>query len=437
MTGTISFGGVGSGMDTESIVTGLVSASSGSLNSLKSRATETDSAVSTLSSVSSLLSALQKSVGALADARDAASYSATSSSSAIAVSANGTAQPGAYSITVNKLAKEQRNYSTTFASSTTALAQSGTMNLKVGSGTAVDIAVNDTDTLEDIASKINASGARISASIFNDGTNYRLQVRGLDTGAANSVTFAGLDLGLPGNQVQAAQDSSVQIDGFTVKRPTNQIAGAIQGVTLALTQESPTTPVTVNVGSDNSGTQKKIQAVVDAYNAVVNKVHTAAGYGTQKAASATLSGDSALRSITQRLSDTLTSRITTGSQFTSLASLGLSSNRDGTLVLDSTKLTSALEKDAAGVTSVLAGANGGRGVMDIMSDLVKGMTAAGGTVALRSDSLTSRAKSLRDQAGREQDRLSRYGETLRKQFTAMDTTVAGNQSLLSYLTRLG
>jgi flagellar hook-associated protein 2 len=436
MTGTISFGGVGSGMDTESIVTGLVSASSGSLNSLKSRATETDSAVSTLSSVSSLLSTLQKSVGVLADARDAASYTATSSSSAIAVSANGTAQPGAYSITVNKLAKEQRNYSTTFASSTTALAQSGTMNLKVGSGTAVDIAVNDTDTLEDIAGKINASGARISASIFNDGTNYRLQVRGLDTGEANSVTFAGLNLGLPGNQVQAAQDASVQIDGFTVKRATNQIAGAIQGVTLALTQES-TTPVSINVGTDNSGTQKKIQAVVDAYNAVVNKVHTAAGYGTTKATNATLSGDSALRSITQRLSDTLTSRITTGSQFTSLASLGLSSNRDGTLALDSTKLTSALEKDAAGVTSVLAGANGGRGVMDIMSDLVKGMTAAGGTVALRQDSLTSRAKSLRDQAGREQDRLDRYAETLRKQFTAMDTTVATNQSLLSYLTRLG
>ena len=68
-------------MDTEGIVTGLVSASSGSLNTLKSRASDADSAVSTLSSVSGLLATLQKSVDALANARDVGSYSASSSSS--------------------------------------------------------------------------------------------------------------------------------------------------------------------------------------------------------------------------------------------------------------------------------------------------------------------------------------------------------------------
>ncbi len=436
MTGTITFGGIGSGMDTEGIVTGLVQASSGTLNTLKNRANDTDSAVSTLSSISSMLSTLQKAVGALADSRDAASYSATSSNSAVAVTANGTAQPGAYSITVSKLAKEQRNYSSAFASSTTALAQSGTLNLQVGSASGVDVAISDSDTLEDIAAKINASGARVSAAIFNDGSEYRLQVRGLDTGAANTISFSGLDLGLGAGQVQGAQDAELQIDGFTVKRSTNQIAGAIQGVTLALTQES-TSPINVTVASDPAATQKKLQAVVDAYNAVVNKVHASAGYGTMKAANSELSGDSALRSLTQRLSSTLLSRVSSGSQYDTLGSIGLSSNRDGTLTLDSSKLSAAITKDAAGVTAVLAGANGGDGVMDLMNTLVKDMTAANGTIALRQDSLSSRAKSLRDQANREQDRLDRYAESLRKQFTSMDSAVASNQALLSYLFSLG
>jgi len=76
-------------MDTEGIVTGLVSASSGSLNTLKSRASDADSAVSTLSSVSTLLATMQKSVDALANTRDVGAYTASSSSTAIAVSANG------------------------------------------------------------------------------------------------------------------------------------------------------------------------------------------------------------------------------------------------------------------------------------------------------------------------------------------------------------
>ena len=183
-------------MDTEGIVTGLVSASSGSLNTLKSRASDADSAVSTLSGISSLLATLQKSVDALANTRDVGAYTASSSSSAIAVSANGTALPGAYSIKVNALAKEQRNYSTTFSSMSTALGQTGTLSLQVGTGTAVNVDVTATDTLDGIAAKINASGQRISASIFNDGTNYRLQVRGLDTGEANTITFGGTGLSL-------------------------------------------------------------------------------------------------------------------------------------------------------------------------------------------------------------------------------------------------
>ena len=426
-------------MDTEGIVTGLVSASSGALNTLKSRASDADSAVSTLSSVSTLLATLQKSVDALANTRDVGAYTASSSSAAIAVSANGTALPGSYDVKVTALAKEQRNYSTTFSSMSDALGQTGTLSLQVGTGTAVNVDVTATDTLDGIAAKINASGQRISASIFNDGTNYRLQVRGLDTGEANTITFGGtgLSLGLnntAASKVQSAADASLTIDGFTVKRSTNQISGAIQGVTLALT-EVTASPVTVRVQNDPAGLQTKVQSVVDSFNAVINKIHQVAGYGTTKGTNAALQGDSALRSITERLQSALTTKVGTGA-YQTLSTIGLTSNRDGTLKLDSSKLSTALQNDAAGVATLLAGQGSGKGVMDVVSELTKGMTSSKGTVSLRSDSLSARAKSLRDAADRENTRLNRYADALRKQFTAMDTTVAGNNAQMSYINQM-
>lgn len=443
MAGTISFGGVGSGMDTEGIVSGLVGASSGTLSTLKNRATETNSAVSTLSNISSLLSTLQKSVSALADSSGVGGYAATSSGTQIAVSATGNAAPGAYDIEVTALAKEQRNYSTTFASSSTALNQSGSLTIQVGAATGVNVTVGTGDSLEAIAAKINASGARVSASIFNDGTNYRLQVRGLDTGAANAVTFTegAINLGLnntPASRVQTAQDASLKIDGFTVTRPTNQVVGAIQGVTLALTQTT-TAPVKVTVASDPAALQTKLQAVVDSYNAVMNKIHSSAGYGQIKATNSVLSGDSALRSITQRLGSAVLTNVSGNGKYSTLGSIGLSTTRDGLMSLDAGKLATALQTDTAGVTNLLAGSgtNSTSGVMDALSNLAKNVTGTGGTLTTRSEALTNRSKSLNDQANREQDRLDRYAEALRKQFTQMDGTVASNQALITYLQRIG
>jgi len=439
MAGTISFGGIGSGMDTEGIVTGLVSASSGTLNTLKTRATQQDSAVSNLSSISSLLSTLKKNVDALKDASGVGSYSATSSNTAVAVSANGSAQPGAYKIEVSQLAQEQRNYSKGFASSATALNEVGTLGIRVGSGTQFDIDIAATDTLDSIVTKINSAGGRFSASILNDGTNSRLSIRGLDTGEDNAITFnevgANFGLNAQGSKVQDAQDAKLKIDTIDVKRSTNQVVGAIQGVTLALTAQT-TGPVTVQVQSDPDGLQKKLQSVVDSYNALLTKVRGVAGYGSTKGSDVALQGDSSLRSLTQNLSDSMLKRIVGAGSFETAGSIGLALSKDGLLSVDSTKLNNALSKDANSVTNVLSGVKTGSGVMDLVSTLANNLTGSSGALAARKDSLTAKAKQLRDSANREQDRLDRYADSLRKQFTAMDTAVAANQSNLSYLQRL-
>src|SRR3954466_7460157 len=125
-----SLSGVGSGIDTSSLISGLVKADSGRLNALKTKQTSTNSAISTLSDISSSLGTLQSAVAALSTANGVGSYSGTSSSAAIAVSTAGNARPGAYTMNVTQLARAQRTYSNTYAAANTALGESGTLSLQ-------------------------------------------------------------------------------------------------------------------------------------------------------------------------------------------------------------------------------------------------------------------------------------------------------------------
>jgi flagellar hook-associated protein 2 len=449
MAGTVTFAGIGSGMDVEGLITGLVNANSTTLNAEKQKSADARNASATLSGIGSALASLSSAADALSSLQDVASFSATSTdTSSVAASAAGNAQPGAYSVTVDQVATEQRTYSASFGSSSDALNQTGTLTIGVA-GNSANIAVDATDSLAAIASKINAAGLRVSASVFYGDGAYRLQIRGLDTGDANKLTFTengtALDLNgtgdtpTAGKTVQPAQDAWLHVDGFKVTRPTNQIVGVLPGVTFAVSQKT-TNPVTVTVASDATSLGSKVQAVVNAYNAVITQIHNVAGYGDQKAQVAALAGDSALRQLTSQLSDTITAGQSGQGAFATLGQIGISQTRDGTLQLDQSKLSDALTQDPGDVEKLLGRGTGATtgGVMAALHDLADAMTLAGsGTLALRKQSFDDQAKKLDDDATAEQNRLNDYADQLRAQFTAMDTTVAANQAILSQLSKMG
>lgn len=437
MAGTISFGGIGSGLDTEGIVQGLVSASSTGLSALKSRAASTRSAVSTFSEVAGLLFTLKTALSSLSDDSGVKSFKASASSSALSASASASAQAGSYSVQIQQLAKEQRSYSSPVASSSAALGQVGTLGIQVGGGATKNIDVVATDSLDTIAAKVNAAGGRFSAAILYDGTSYRMQVRGLDTGAANALAFTetgtSLGLTLPGSVYQAAADAQVEIDGFSITRPSNQISGAIPGVTLSLSQLSAT-PVTVGVEADPAALRTKLESFVSAYNAVVSKVHQSAGFGTVKAQNPILAGDSTLRALTARLGSAVLGSVPGAS---TLSSVGVSLTKDGTLALDSSKLDKAMAADPGLVAKTLAGVSGDDGVMDVLGDVVDSFNQTGtGLIAAKKDTLEQRAKSIDARVDREQKHLDWYEDMLRRQFSNMDGSVAASNGQTDYLTRI-
>jgi flagellar hook-associated protein 2 len=308
------------------------------------------------------------------------------------------------------------------------------------------VSVTATDTLDSIAGKINALGLRAGASVFYDGSTYRLQIRGLDTGAANALVFTetgtALDLNgtgataAAGKTVQVAQNAAAPIDGFAVTSATNDIAGAIAGVTLTVSKVT-TAPVSVTVDSDPDTMAGKVKGFVDAFNSVIQAVHSAAGFGSLKPQNPVLAGDSSLRAIASRLSSLVSSTFT-GSTLTRLGEVGVTLAKDGTLSVDDAKLKTQVANDMISVEKLFGRAKGATtgGAMAAIRDLVKEMTDTGGTFLVRSESLEKEHKRLDDRATSERARLDRYAETLRKQFSAMETAYSQNQTLLSQVAKL-
>jgi len=434
----VTFGGVGSGIDTDAIVSGLLSASRGPIQRVQLQQTQTKAAVASVSDVGNLLSKLKDALNSLDTAAEVGSFKAASDKKSVAVSATGAARPGSFKINVTQLASAFKAYTNPLGvtQSNQGLNQSGTLSLAIGTNTA-DIAIDAADTLDNVISKINGSGLRVSASSFYDGTAFRMQLRGLDTGLENdvSVVESGTTLGFAANNRGRGLNAELTVDGFLVTSKSNQVQGAIPGVTLALAEKTLDGEATVSIDNDPEGFTTKLNDLVTAYNAVVNKVHTEAGFGSVKGSNPALSGDSALRTVTGRLNAVLTQQVGTG-KFRTLRSIGIELNNNGTLKLNSTKLNAALAEDPDSVTKVFAGDDSGvKGIADLMVSATADLLSDKGAISARKDGLSARQKSLDDRVEIEQKRLDRMEAQLRKQFSQMDGVVAANNAQMNFLQR--
>jgi flagellar hook-associated protein 2 len=423
---SITFGGLASGLDTNAIIDGLVKAERVPLDRLSTRQSEVMAAKDGISSLSTKMASLKSAAQALSSLSGFSSYKASSTDASVVASVSGAASPASYTLQVTKLAKEQRTYATPQASSTTALGHTGSLSITVGSGTPVNLTIDPADTLTDIATKIGSSGARLSASVVYDGSQYRLQVRGLDSGAANAITFdeTGFTLGLenPLNTVQKAQDAQFTVDGIPMTRSTNQVGGAIPGTTLALTKENVTSEIAIS--SDGDGLKKKVQAFVTAYNDIVNAGHYMAGFGTTKASVKELTGDSSIRSSLDKIGRLVSQTVpgTTG-KYTTLGSIGIGTDRDGKLKLDDTKLTAALAADPSAVTKLFVedAAIGSTGAMkSFMTAVDQIATNENSTLKSRSDALSKLSQRLDDDYARMERRISYVETQLRDRFSQLE-----------------
>lgn len=435
----IQLTGLSGGFDASGVITQLVAIAKKPVDALNTKKSLVDSAVSTMNTFSSRLASLKATTNTLLDTSGYASFGATSSDTSVVTSATGAAQAGTYDVQVNKLASSQKLRGNSQASSGTALGVTGSLSVTVGSGSPMSINVTSSDTLGDIATKLATSGQRISASVLYDGTNYRLSVQGLDTGAVSAftITQSGLDLGFedPANLYQAAGDAKLTVDGLAISRPTNQVSGVIPGVTLALTKPGVTS--TVRVSSDTTLLKTKISGFVSAYNDIVNASHSATGYGTVKASNSVLAGDSSLRRAADGFARIIGSAVPGASGlYTTVGSVGVTLGTNGLLTFDGAKLDAAIVKDPDGVRRLFVTdpSIGATGIMKtIASSIDTLVTASNSPIKARIAALTASSTRIDTSIAEKQKRLDDYEQQLRKQYAALDSTMSKYSSLSSMI----
>ena len=446
MAGDITFSGLGSGLDTSSIISKLVSAVRVPETRLKQQQADYTTQTTTLQQISSALTDL-KTAAANIDTRDEllAHTASASDTSILDVAAGGAASPGTFKLRVDQLATAQRNYSKT-ADSATAPAGLGTGTLKVGvGGKSATLTVDATTTLSSLASDINSRGLAVRASVINTTAGARLQVVGLETGAANAITFAqtgSLALGFTdnGNQIADAKDAIIHIDGFQANRPSNTLSDVIPGLTIKLKDAQPAKDVTVTVQGDDAGVQRKVQSFVDAYNRVQKLINDQFSFSGAVDTSK-LMGDSTLESLQRELHSVVASKVsgtsdadaTTGTVL--LSQVGITTNADVSLKIDSTKFAAALDQDANTVANLFVQNGTVSGVAVGMQTLVDHYTkSVTGRLNTRINSITSMSKDIDKQVATIEQQAATYQDQLSKQFTQLESLMQSMQSQSSYLT---
>jgi flagellar hook-associated protein 2 len=380
----ISSPGIGSGLDINDIVTKLMTAERAPLTRLDAREAPLQAQLSAFGTVKSALAALRDATTTLATPGKFDALSAKTGDTTIAsATASATAAAGTHAIEVLTLARAHTLATAAQPSASTTLG-SGTITLQFGTYDAgtftqnperatrtITIAAGQS-TLASVRDAINAAGAGVSASIVNDGTGYRLALSSTASGTANAMRITVSDS--DGNHTDAtglsalafdaaaggtmnleekvaAQDATLVVDGITVSRSSNVASDILEGVTLTLAKAGSTT---LTIARDTTSAVNVVQGFVKAYNDLRGIIKAASGYDADRQQGGILLGDAALRGIQSGLRATFNQAVIGAGNATTAASIGITFQRDGTLSLDSAKLTAALTDPDSNVGAFFA-----------------------------------------------------------------------------------
>jgi flagellar hook-associated protein 2 len=460
-TGTITQTGLGSGLDIEALVTGLVNAERAPAESkINRQESQVTALISALGELNSVVSGVQSSASALADRSTYERISASSDQfGPITLSATSEATPASYDVEVSTLASKQSLASGAFASEDTVVG-SGTLTIDVGTPTysggdpvysgfsvnsSVDITIAANSTLTDVKNAINGADAGVEASIVKDGNDFRLLLVAKNTGVENSIQLTTddadtLDTDTSGlsalafnsavsnlTQSNAATDAEFSINGLALTSATNEVNEVVTGLSLTL-KETTDSPVRVTVAENRGAITDAISSFVSSYNSYVEKLNAQTTFNPTTGFAGPLVGDFSARTVESALRRAVTSPIDGGGSFyDSLAAIGITTTSEGTLQFDSGQLNDALDADKQAVIDLFAGSEDGsvQGVAQRITSALDGIIdPTTGLLPTRSASLTDRLDDFADQRDALARRVEKIEARYRAQFNALDILVS-------------
>jgi flagellar hook-associated protein 2 len=435
---TSSVSGLVSGLDTASIIDQLMRLEAVPQDRLRTQQDAEKSVLTALRALNTDSALLASKATTLAKASTWQTLKGTVSGSGVTVAVGSTASASSFSVTVDKLAATHQVAFTNPAALTDVVTTGSGVKLTSHDGTVHDISTGG-GTLAEVVKAINAStadtGVTATAVKVADGS-YRLLTESTATGADSSFTLTrsdGTDL-LGGTAVRPGSDAQVSLGlGITATSSTNTFTDLVPGVSVTLANGATVgSTATVKVAQDPSAVKASVGALVDQLNSLLSSIDAQTAAKTATTAAGVLAGDSTARSLRSELLNTVFGSDTS----TSMASLGIQTDRYGKLVFDAEKFSTAYAADPAGVaakfTSGATPAQNGwvarlAAVATGASDPTSGTIAS--AITGRTSTIDRLTKSIEDWDGR----LELRRTSLQRTYTSLETALSSLQSQGNWL----
>lgn len=384
-SGNVTFAGLGSGTDFDTLIEGLVEAESTHLNQLETWKATWEKKMTAFQELNTSMLALKTTLDGMDTMNEFLTKTVSSTDSTlVTATADSTAETGTHKILVNQLAQNKvmvNNTAYSSGSSVVNTSGAGQILQYVYKGVTHSITVPSGTTLDGLVNLINNQPANpgVKAMVLSDGTQSYLQFRGLDLGASATLTI-GAGTTLTGfssadwTTSQTNQDSQIRVDGWPaaswISNSSNTITNAITGLTLNLKDADPGSTVTLTTDVDQEAVLENVRTFVEQMNTVRTKIQELTKYDSTNKTGSILTGNYGVSMISQNLKDIVASKGVgfvsyntlglTEDAYSSLAQLGITTDATegsatfGLLVLDEEILTEALADDPTAVAKLFS-----------------------------------------------------------------------------------
>ncbi len=437
--------GLGSGLDLQNIIDKLVKADSQPLIMAQSQKLEYQTYLQNFNTLENKLLTLSNDANQMISDFTMQSVSVSDDSMA-EVRLTGSPISGVHNITVNTLAEGQTWVSNedVTSESDSIVNGSGVFTYKIGDKEYTinldnNVLSSTPTTLKEFVDAINNNDSGLQASLLYDGSGYKVVLK-TPEGTNNNLTIVENDTTLTfgdgnGNTTPAqdSSDASLTIDGISVTSHSNTLNDYIPGISLTLKK---TGSFSVYIQTDYSKLVQDMQNIVNDYNDIMKYIKDNNNYDDQKNLADAFFCNVTIEDVQNRLSNLLVDSYGgSNSQFQSLADLGITLNKDGTLQFDSATFLNALNTNFKDVKKMLVETTtgAGDGFLSLMHSDIDQMTSSNGEIELEKNYINDKIDSLDNQIDTIQKQLDQERTMLTLTFAQMDEYIGSLKSQSNYM----